>query len=135
MEGESSQRSLSSNSIAALGWISGLDGHQTDQRDDLKESIRFGVCTLPGQLNFSCGAIKFEVEFEDVDAGLAEETELAIKGMLRYEMADSILSEVTLAGYAGNLKLRASRRDVGVQTGSGSGAHLLKFTHDSVRLQ
>ena len=49
-------------------------------------------------------AVEIEVEFEDVDAGFAEEAKLAALGVLLDEAADGVGGQVALAGDAVELE-------------------------------
>ena len=49
--------------------------------------------------------VEVEVEFEHVDAGFAEEAELAAFGVMGDELAYGGFSEVALVGYARHLEV------------------------------
>src|SRR5260370_30721596 len=61
--------------------------------------------------------VKIEIELKHVDARLAEEAQLPPLGVPRDHLADCILGEMTLAGDASHLELRACRCDVRIEAG------------------
>jgi len=64
-----------------------------------------------------CGGqgIEGEVEVEDVDAGLAEEAELALRRVLVDEVVEGGFGEVAGVGDARDLVVGCGRRDVGIE--------------------
>ncbi len=61
------------------------------------------------------GVIKFEIEFEHVDAWLTEKTELAAKCVLRYKPPDRFHFNMAFTSDASDLKLGGCRRDMRIQ--------------------
>ena len=68
--------------------------------------------------------VEIEVEFEDADARLAEEAELASEGVFRDELTCFGFGDVALAGDARNLELGGGGGDFGIETGAGSGEEI-----------
>jgi len=60
--------------------------------------------------------VQVQIELQDVYAGLAEETELALAGMKAYERSQVVLTHLAFFGHARNLELRRGRRDVRIQS-------------------
>ena len=67
------------------------------------------------------GVVEGEIEGEDVDAGFAEEAELAGLGMRFDEGAELGFGEAAQGGDAGDLVFSGGGGDVGIETGSGCG--------------
>ena len=68
-----------------------------------------------------CQLVEVEVEFKDVDAGLAENAELTARGVLRDELADAVFRDAAGFGDAGNLEIGGVGGDVRVEAGAGGG--------------
>ena len=65
--------------------------------------------------------VEGEVEVEDVDAGFAEEAELALGGGVVDEVGEGGFGEVTGVRYARDLVVGRGGGDVGVEAGAGGG--------------
>ncbi len=65
--------------------------------------------------------IEGEVQVEDVDAGFAEEAELALGGVLIDEVGDGGCGELAGVCDAGGLVVGGGGGDVGIETGAGGG--------------
>ena len=65
--------------------------------------------------------VEIEVEFEDADAGFAEEAELASESVLRDELANFGLGDVAVFCDARDLEFGGGGGDFGIEAGAGSG--------------
>jgi len=65
--------------------------------------------------------VEGEVEVEGVDAGFAEEAELALGGVVVDEVDEGGFGEVAGVGDAGDLVVGRGGRDVGIEAGAGGG--------------
>jgi hypothetical protein len=70
-------------------------------------------------LVFGMGGVQVEVEFENVNAGFAEESPLSGNGVLGHERTKFSFAGTAFAGYARNLKFRGGGRNVRVEAGAG----------------
>ena len=70
---------------------------------------------------YRVNGIEIEVEFQDVDAGLAEEAELAGFGVFGDERIDVGFAHVAFASDARGLKRRGLGRDVRIEARAGRG--------------
>ena len=59
--------------------------------------------------------IEFEIQRQDIDAWLAEESQLSLLGVLKHQRLDLRFIESTLPSNARNLKCRRRRRNVRIQ--------------------
>ena len=55
------------------------------------------------------GGVEIEIQLEDVYAGLAEKSQIALLRMFRNHCANVLLAHVARASHSPNLKLRGSR--------------------------
>ena len=65
--------------------------------------------------------VEIEVEFEDADAGFAEEAELPCQSVLRHELSDFGLGDVAVFCDASDLEFGGGGGDFGIEAGAGSG--------------
>ena len=70
---------------------------------------------IRGRLAHGMKRVEVQVEFEDIDAGLAEETKLPPFGVLGDECAHLLFADATLLRYARDLKCRGRGRNVRVE--------------------
>jgi hypothetical protein len=60
--------------------------------------------------------IQIQIQFQNIDAGLAQETELACLSVIRHECADVGFAHATLASDPGDLESGGFRRNVRIET-------------------
>lgn len=65
--------------------------------------------------------IQSEVQFQNVDAGFAEQAEIALGGVLLDQIAEGGFPQSAFMGDAGDLKIGGGRGDVGIEAGRGCG--------------
>ena len=65
--------------------------------------------------------IQGKIQFQNVDSGLAQESELSAFSVLANRFANNILAQTALFGDARHLKFRRFRRDVRIEARSRGG--------------
>ena len=63
--------------------------------------------------------VEFQIQFQDIHAGLPEKTELPALGVTIHENAQLSLVHVPLTGNAGNLEFRGGRGNVWIEARPG----------------
>ena len=67
-------------------------------------------------MSFPVARIESKIQFEDVNARLAQESPLPVLGVITYQLCDVSLRNLACRSHASNLELRSRWRNVRIQS-------------------